>query len=373
MGALLDYLNYFTKTYDIPRAECIVYKNGGEVFRFSGGTMPFDGKNTYRMYSVTKVVMCAAALKLCEEGKIHLTDPLYMYYPEFKDINVRLRDESGRGFELKHAGVPILLKHLFTMTAGFDYNIHSVAIRKLIKETQGRFPTQSIVKALSCQPLDFEPGTHWKYSLCHDVLGALVEKVSDMPLDLYIKKVIFDPLGMENSTFVCDAETEEKLVPEFRFDAQSVRVFPSSGNEHVLGSEYVSGGASLISTPEDMIVFADMLSCGGRGVLLPQTIEFMKTNQLDDALLKDIALSTSHGGYGYGLGVRTLVSPVAADSLSPIGEFGWGGASGSYLLSDINNGVSLIYTQNLLGASLTHYHRLRNALYVDLKGNLNKN
>lgn len=366
MSALLDYLNYFTKTYKIPRAHCIVCKNGERIFEFSGGTAPFDGKNTYRMYSVTKTVLCAAALKLIEEGKMHLSDPLYMYYPGFMHINVRHRDESGRGFELREARNPILIKHLFSMTAGFDYNIHSVSIRKRIKETDGKFPTQAIADALSEQPLDFEPGTHWKYSLCHDVLGALVEKVSDTPLDLYIKKIIFEPLGMANSTLVCDAETEKKLVPDARFDPQSVQIFPVSGNDHVLGTEYVSGGAGLISTPQDMIVFADMLATGGRGVLMPQTIELMKTNQLPAELLKDVALSTSHGGYGYGLGVRTLVSPIAADALSPVGEFGWGGASGSYLLSDTDNGVSLFYAQNLLGASLTHYHRLRNALYRDL-------
>ncbi|MBO4897269.1 MAG: beta-lactamase family protein [Clostridia bacterium] len=366
MSALLDFLDYYTRTYEIPRAKCIAYKNGEKIFEYTGGTDADDGKNTYRMYSVTKVVMCAAALKLIEEGKMHLTDPLYMYYPEFKNINVRKRDESGRGFELCEAENPILIKHLFTMTAGFDYNIHSVAIRKLVKETGGRFPTQSIIAALSSQPLDFEPGTHWKYSLCHDVLGALCERISGKPLDLYVKENVFDPLGMENSTFFCDSETEEKLVPEWRFDPQSLQFFPSAGNEHVLGSEYVSGGASLVSTPEDMIVFADMLASGGRGVLMPQTVELMKTNQLETGLLKDIALATSHGGYGYGLGVRTMVSPIAADSLSPVGEFGWGGASGSYILSDTENGISLYYAQNLLGANLSHYHRLRNALYSDL-------
>ena len=369
MNHLEKYLNYFTKTYEIPRAKCIAYKNGEKIYEFCGGTDKADGKNTYRMYSVSKVVLCAAALKLTEEGKIHLNDPLYMYYPEFNSIKVRKKDESGRGFELLKAENPLLIKHLFAMTAGFDYNIHSVLIRKLVKETDGRFPTQSIVSALSSQPLDFEPGTHWKYSLCHDVLGALIEKVSGVPLDVYIKKVIFDPLGMKNSTFFCDSETEKKLVPEWRFDAQSVRIFPSSGNEHILGSEYISGGAGLVSTPEDMIIFADMLASGGRGVLLPQTVELMKTNQLPEELLKDIALATNHGGYGYGLGVRTMVSPVAADSLSPVGEFGWGGASGSYILSDTENGLSLIYAQNLLGASLTHYHRIRNAFYADYNNN----
>ena len=365
MQTLSGYLKYYTETFGIPCAECIVYEKGEKIFEFSGGVSPLDGRNTYRMYSVTKTVLCAAALKLVEEGRLHLSDPLYMYYPEFKDINVRKRDESGRGFELKPAENPILIKHLFSMTAGFDYNIHSVSIRRLIKETGGRFPTQTIVKALSAQPLDFEPGTHWKYSLCHDVLGALTEKVSDMPLDLYVKKVIFDPLGMERSTLASDAETEKTLVPEARFDAQSVTILPAYGNEHVLGSEYISGGAGLISTPRDMIIFADMLSSGGRGVLMPQTIELMKTNQLPQSLLKDVALSTNQGGYGYGLGVRTLVSPVAADSLSPVGEFGWGGASGSYILSDTDNGISMFYAQNLLGASLMHHHRLRNALYAD--------
>ncbi len=315
--------------YVYPTHDCIVKKDGETVARIIGRDetvhkRELTGKEKYNLYSCSKPITCVVALTLYEKGKFALDDDLAEYLPEFGDMLVR----SGCGaFPAKNK---IKVRDLFTMTAGFDYNTDSPAIRRFKADTDGKCPTALFPKYLAAEPLSFEPRTSWEYSLCHDVLVCLVEKITGENFDDYARKVVFDPLGMKNTTyrFVADEEKSE----QYMWNETEKRPIPC-GNDikwYKFGSEYESGGAGAVSTVEDYIAFLEGLRTGK--IIRPDTLALMSEDRLDDL--------TRHAycgaeGYGYGLGVRV---PLVGSSRTDIG---WGGAAGSFLALDVRNGISV--------------------------------
>lgn len=315
--------------YVYPTHDCIVKKDGETVARIIGRDetvhkRELTGKEKYNLYSCSKPITCVVALTLYEKGKFALDDDLAEYLPEFGDMLVR----SGCGaFPAKNK---IKVRDLFTMTAGFDYNVDSPAIRRFKADTDGKCPTALFPKYLAAEPLSFEPRTSWEYSLCHDVLVCLVEKVTGENFDDYARKVVFDPLGMKNTTYrlVADEEKSE----QYMWNETEKCPIPC-GNDikwYKFGSEYESGGAGAISTVEDYIAFLEGLRTGK--IIRPDTLALMSEDRLDDL--------TRHAycgaeGYGYGLGVRV---PLVGSSRTDIG---WGGAAGSFLALDVRNGISV--------------------------------
>lgn len=385
---LTSFMKHLTNEVDVPSVDIIVCKDGKQVYRHSGGRAYSEDYKYYNLYSVSKVITCTAALQLLEKGKYLLNDPLYEYMPEFKEMYVkkefvssdegRLRSEgrevaeNGKKFEIVKAKKPICIKNLFSMSAGFDYDMHSPEAEKLNKETNGRFPTRMIAKALSQRPLSFEPGEHWQYSLCHDVLGAFTEVVSGMRFSEYLKKNIFEPLGMNDTTMKVTDEVLSKMFPQFEYDSETKKAHEiSKDNGFIIGSEYEGGGAGIISTVDDYIKFATALANGGKTkdgvqILSPHTINLMRTNRLGEKQLADFNWNQL-SGYGYGLGVRTMIDRAKGGSLSPIGEFGWGGAAGAYAMIDPDNHISVFYGQHMLNNLEPYIHpRIRNIVYSSL-------
>lgn len=256
------------------------------------------------------------------------------------------------------------------MTAGFDYNLNSESVKKYQKETEGKFPTRMIAKALSEQPLGFEPGTRWNYSLCHDVLGAFIEVVSGMKFSEYLKKNIFEPLGMNDTGFERNEKIYSQMFPQYLFDneTQKANEIGKEASNFVLGTEYESGGAGLISTADDYIKFADALANGGVGkdgirILSPRTIDLMRENRLSESVIKDFNW-VQLAGYGYGLGVRTMMNRGKGGAIGQVGEFGWGGAAGAYVMIDPDNNISVFYGQHMLNNLEPFIHpRIRNLVY----------
>ena len=385
---LTSFFKHLTDEIGVPSVDCTVHQNGEEIYRYNGG-FAYDKKNKYyNLYSVSKVITCTAALQLLEQGKYLLTEPLYEYMPKFKEMYVKkdfaLSDEGRltsegkkivegeKTFEIVPAKNPILIKDLFNMSAGFDYNYGCEEVQKLIKETDGKFPTRMIATALSQRPLSFEPGTHWQYSLCHDVLGAFIEVVSGMRFSDYLKKNIFEPLGMTDTMLHVNDEILEKTFPQFMYNSETKKAkeIPKD-NSFRLGTEYDSGGAGIHSTVDDYIKFADALANGGKGkngehILSQKTIDLMRTNHLSEKQLPDLNWSQLKG-YGYGLGVRTMIDRAKGGALSPIGEFGWGGAAGAYVMIDPENKLSVFYGQHMLNNLEPYIHpRIRNLVYSSL-------
>lgn len=364
----------------VPGNSVVIYKDGKKVFEYSSGYSDLEkkikktGEEQLYIYSCSKVATVTAALQLYEQGKFLLSDPLYEYRPEFKKMYVK------DGDRIKAAENPITIRDLFTMTAGLSYATNTPAFEKARKLTDGKMDTRTVIKCLAEEPLLFEPGARWNYSLCHDVLAVLAEVVSGMRFSEYMKKYIFEPLDMNNSYY--HAPNDVIISPQYIYEIQDTKnivelqqkehtigvVKRAYGNELVFGENYDSGGAGIITTVDDYAKFAAALANSGTGlnnnrILSSATVKLMKTNQLNEAQRKTMNWRRLRG-YGYGLGVRTLIDKAESGSNSSIGEIGWGGAAGATIIADTEEKVALFYAHHMLNPQEEYYQpRLRNVLY----------
>lgn len=364
----------------IPGNSVVIYKAGNKVFEYSSGYSDIEkkikmtgGEQIY-IYSCSKVATVTAALQLYEQGKFLLSDSLYEYLPEFKKMYVK------DGDKIKPTENPITIRNLFTMTAGLSYATDTPAFDKARKLTGNKMDTRTVVKCLAEEPLLFEPGKRWNYSLCHDVLAALVEVISGMRFSEYMKKNIFEPLDMNDSYY--HAPSNVIIAPQYIYEIQDTNnivelqqkdhtngiVKRAYGNELVFGENYDSGGAGIITTVNDYAKFAAALANEGTGlnnnrILSSATVKLMKTNQLNESQRKTMNWRRLRG-YGYGLGVRTLIDKAESGSNGSIGEIGWGGAAGATIIADTEEKVALFYAHHMLNPQEEYYQpRLRNILY----------
>lgn len=368
-----------------------VYLDGKSVFRYFAGysdrenKTPLNGNELYNIYSCSKVATVTAGIQLLEQGKFLLSDPLYEYIPEFRDMYIK--NKNG---ELIKAQNPITIRDLFTMSAGFTYDFESGWVERANEITNGKFDTATSIKEFAKDPILFEPGTYWSYSLGHDVLAGLVSVISGKKFRDYMKENIFDPIGMNETYYHATPEIEKRIAEQYTFvpdDGNAVSDIVEaqrSGNakggtfknvgksvSHVIGDEYDSGGAGIITSVADYAKLCAALAnygtaLNGEKILSRQSVELMRTNQLNDAQLK--GFDWQHlAGYGYGLGVRTHINPAVSGCLSNPGEFGWGGAAGATAIIDPKINLAVFYSQHVLNPREEYYQpRLKNVVYADL-------
>lgn len=373
---------------NVPGNSVAVYLGGKRVFDFSSGyasieeKKPMTGSEYLNIYSCSKITTVTAALQLLEKGKITASDPLYYYIPEFRHMSVKTD-----GGELVPAKNYINIRNLFTMTAGFSYDLSMPGFARARDLTGGRMDTVTVAKCIAADPLYYDPGEHWHYSIAHDILAAVVSVVSGKKFRDYVKENIFDPLGMDKSFYHATDEIKAGMCEQYRYvqgdekDIVSAQksVTADGGyienagkdNPHILGEEYDSGGAGIITTVRDYAKLAAALANFGLGltgerILAAGTVELLRTNALDDKLLGDFDIPYLIG-YGYGYGVRTLVNKALAGSTGSVGEFGWGGAAGATMLVDPKYNLGVFYAHHMLNPREDYYQpRLRNVIYTCL-------
>ena len=370
----------------IPGNSAIVYKDGIKVFEYASGfssiekKVAMDTKTLLNIYSCSKALTVTAALQLFEQGKFLLSDPLCEYIPEFSKMYVK--DKDGN---IRESQKPITLWNLFTMTSGMTYETDTPAFSKAREITNGKMDTLQVVKCLAEEPLIFEPGERWNYSLSHDVLAAVVEVVSGLRFRDYVQANVFDKLEMKDSYYTRSAEIESRMAEQYIYVndnsctdivnlQKSAQAFggkvQNTGKENslVFGDNYDSGGAGIITTVEDYAKFAAALSSGGIGlngerILSCATVKLLHTNQLNEYQLSTFSWPQL-AGYGYGLGVRTMIDAVKGGSNGSINEFGWGGAAGATLLADTKENLAVFYSHHMLNPHEEYYQpRLRNVVY----------
>lgn len=361
-GETLNLLKKF-ESLGIPSVDCIVYHKGKQVFRYHSGfsdeakTKPLDGSERYNIYSCSKLITCTAFLQLVEKDLIRLEDPVYEYLPEFREMK-KLAD--GRLEDVKNT---MTVRHLMTMTAGLTYNI-SENLKRGMKETKGAMPTREAMKYLAQDPLIFEPGSSWNYSLCHDVLAAIVEVVTGKRFGLYVKENIFDRVGMKRSTFLLPESELSEIAAQYCWNGQTGTAVPCGPEiqKYKFGSEYESGGAGCISTVEDYIAFLEALRVG-ETLLKRDTIMHMtspQTSRAADAVFLNRKMA-SIDDHAYGLGVR-CPRPGGAYH-----DWGWGGAAGAFLAILPEEEVTLFYVQHVLGSPVQKLRKsVRDAILQDL-------
>ena len=375
---LTEYIDNLYATEGIPSQDIIVYVKGKEVYRHSAGyrnvekAEPIRRDDLYFMYSATKPLTNVAALQLLERGKILLQEPVSKYIPEYAHPMVKVTSDRSIG-SLVPAGHTLRIWHLMTMTSGIPYNSKAPEILACMEEHNGAPTTGDIVKAFAARPLNFHPGEHWMYGFSHDVLAHVVEVASGERFGDYVKKNIFDPIGMKNSSFHLTDDLIPRMAMQYRFDAaQGKAVEHGLRNEYVFGPNFESGGAGCISCLDDYILFAETLTHkgvapNGNRILAERTVDLMRSDCLNEKTRPDFDWDAFRG-YGYGFGVRTFVSPAKGGSLTSLGEFGWGGAAGAYVHADPEREISIVYLQHMLNSKEPVVHpRLRNLIYAALE------
>lgn len=381
-----DFLNHLTD-WRIPGNVMVIYKDGNPVFEYSSGYSDIEKgeKMTpdkyFYIYSCSKITTTLIALQLLEKGLYKLDDPLYDFIPEFRDMYVK-RDNG----DVIKSPVPITIRNLFTMTAGFNYDFKTPSFKKAEEITNGRFDTLTTIKCLAKEPLEFVPGERWLYSLCHDVLGGFIEAVSGQTLADYAQKNVFSPLGIDAEYFMTD-RYRKNMAQQYKFvddsgETDIVKLQQSDlskeggyisvegiRNSHMIGENYHSGGAGIVTSIPEYAKLMGAIANGGIGkngerVIERKTIDLWRTNQLNQTQLRDFNWSQLKG-YGYGLGVRTMMD---SNMKSPAGEIGWGGAAGANALIDVENNVSFFYAHHMLNNQESYVQpRLRDVLYDCLK------
>ncbi len=370
----------------IPGNSIRIYKGKEEVFSYSSGysdleqKIPMNGTEHLNIYSCSKVATVTAALQLFERGYFLMNDPISEFLPAFKTMYI----DRGNGETVK-AENPITMKHLFTMTSGLTYNMQTKAFDKAREQTGGKMDTLTVLNCIAEEPISFEPGTAWQYSLSHDVLAGVVEVISGKKFSTYMKENIFEPLEMHDTCYH-NAGVQDKMAEQYQFvdseetDLVKLQMSGSSreggtvinigkGNMFEFGPDYDSGGAGITTTVPDYSKFACALGNWGEGangerILSKSTVELLRTNQLTEDIRKPFA-NNQYIGYGYGLGVRTMLDKAEGGSSGNLKEFGWGGAAGATVTIDPDSGFSLFYAHHMMNPQETYYQpRLRNVLYT---------
>ncbi|HWN95884.1 MAG TPA: serine hydrolase domain-containing protein [Methylomirabilota bacterium] len=294
--------------------------------------LPMERDTIVRVYSMSKIITCAATLMLLENGQYHLDDPVSKYLPELKDMKVWT---NGTTEALKR---PITIKHLLTHTSGLIYDFSgNDELTKLWRAAElwkGPGLTNFITK-LSKLPLKHQPGDAYTYGVNQDVQGALIERVSGQRFGAFLEERIFRPLGMKDTGFDVPESKVNRLAKAYKLvdgkfveDEPLIETWPKEGR----GIE--AGGAGIFSTAGDFARFAQMLCNGGtldgKRLLGRKTIELMTANHM--VALPNNQAATRQKGFGLGVEVTTDLGQLSMPS--SIGQFGWYGAATTYCQID---------------------------------------
>ena len=321
--------------------------------------LPMETNTLFRIASMSKLVTSVGMMMLIDAGAARLDDPVSKYIPEFAAPKIVTQGDRNR--RTRDSTREITLRHLLTHTSGITYRFNGqVPLAAMYGEAgicDGLAPCEGtvgeMVRVLARQPLWFTPGTAWEYGLSTDVLGHVIEVVSGVPLDQYMKERVFDPLGMTDTCFHVPEERLGRLaavygpapggglrrVPDLPFTTNGPtvcspsHVYPSPGT-------YFSGGAGLVSTATDYARLLQMLLNGGelagRRLLTPQGVLRLTTNAIAN-------LSTGPG-FTVGMGSVTIATSPTVGEWP--GTYSWGGFwNTSYWVDPIEQVIIIALSQ----------------------------
>lgn len=385
LSRLHEILQEMTKTGFVSGAICMVLQDGKEQCYYEAGMrdlaahLPMTRDTIFRLYSMTKPITAAAAMFLLEEGRIDLYDPVSDYLPGFRNQEVM---ENGILVPVKR---PVIIQDLLNMTSGLTYPgegcTSEIRTDQLIDEvithmsSPQALTTCEIMNRLGKIPLAFHPGEKWHYGMSADVLGAVIEVVSDMRFGDFLRKRILEPLEMNDTGFYVPPEKHSRLSKAYQDNGKGLEEFhfPRLGisNDMKMPPAFESGGAGLVSTIDDYARFAQMLlhrgSLGNVSLLSPQTVDFMTHAHLAPALDPYVWQWESLSGCSYANLMRIMKDPGAAISISKTGEFGWDGWMGTYMTIDPADDMILLLMLQKTDTGTTAYTRkIRNVVFSAL-------
>lgn len=362
----------------IARGGAVIHRRAAGLADRERGT-PMREDAVFRLASLTKPIVTAAALRMVELGKIALADPVTKYLPDFRPA-------------LPDGTVPaITLRHLITHTAGLTYGFmqpsdgayHKAGVSDGMD--QPGLTMADEVARISRAGLSYVPGTRWDYSVAMDVLGAVLETAEGKDLAAVTAQYITQPLKLASMDFDLADTQRDKLVAAYADNKPVPARIPESGQRvHFPGnlplyaglagihlvparlfdpSSFRSAGAGMVGNAPDMLAFIEALRTGGAPILSRETVDAMMTVQTGD-----FAIPNRGPGWAFGYGGSILIDPKAAASPQSPGTFGWGGVWGHTWFVDRARELSVVSLSNtaLEGMMGLYTRDLRNAIYADL-------
>ena len=349
-------------------AVTLVARRGKIVHFEAHGLMDIESKKAmpknglFRLASTSKPITAAALLMMVEEGKVRLADPVSRFIPEFTTMKVAVPKPGaapaagGRGgpppeFDTVPAAREITIRDLLTHGSG----LMSGGLGNAAAPT--RQPNDTLatyIPKLAAVPLDFQPGTLWRYSgqAGFDVLSRIVEIASGQPYDRFLRERLFDPLGMKDTGFYAPPDRAPRLVTLYR-RAQSGALERDPNQSGLSSTSYFAGSGGMISSAEDYARFAQMMLNGGeldgRRYLGPRTVQMMITNHTGDMVNGQFGRPAR--GMGFGLGVQVNEDPAASGLPQSKGAWGWAGGFGTnFNVEPAEQMVTVVFIQTPNGA-----------------------
>lgn len=315
------------------RGKLVRWEAQGSANLAAGRTLQKD--DIFAFASMTKPVTATAIMLLVEDGRLRLGDSLEKYLPEFHDMKVAVADAAApEGYTLVPASRSITIGDLLTHRSGFVGEPASQtpagALQRKMSQSLPRHPTLAqYVSGLATVPLDFQPGTKWEYGASFIVLGRVIEVVSGQPFPEFLRRRLFEPLGMVDSGFVVPEQQRSRVATIYQGK-------PAGGlqpGRSIFGDDsFPSGSGGLFSTASDYVRFCQMLLNGGEldghRLLSRKSVELMSTPHVAAIPLPFLA------GQGYGLGVAVQQPGGDAGLLGSAGTYGWSGAYNTYFRID---------------------------------------
>jgi len=360
--ARLEYLDHFYAD-EVKRGELagivILIARHGKIVHFSTiGSAdvekhePMRRDTIFRLYSMTKPITSTALMMLYEEGRFQMGDPVSKYLPEFAHLRV-LRNPEG---DVKDT-VPVqhepTMQDVLRHTAGFTHALETTPLDAEYAKANlfgVDVSLAEMMQRLAKLPLQYEPGTKWVYSVGPDVQARIVEVLSGMPFDRFLKERLLEPLGMKDAGFWVPSDAAQRLATVYWMKEGKLTPIddahgspgdiwlsePWTVNSYTVNHKRKGGSYGLVATAADYFRFGQMLLNGGRldgvRILSPQTVQFMTRDHLGP-----IGLPREDGkpsGTGFGLGFAVMEDPAAAGYMSSIGSYFWAGYASTYFWID---------------------------------------
>ncbi len=369
---------YFQKNYiDEGKLPCVatLISRGGQIAleNYSGatemgGSTPISADTIFRIYSMTKPITSLAAMMLFEEGALRLDHNVSRYIPEFKNAQVF---ESGTkdNYKTRAPKREMTVLDLFTHTSGIPYGFlfqaETDAIYRAEKVGHNIESLRDMAKRIAGLPLGFSPGDKWCYGHSIDVLGAIVEIVSGVPLEEFFRERIFGPLGMDDTGFWVPEAKLPRLMTCYSRDpvSRKITVSDPGGAEskaYKARPKLLNAGGGLVSTMGDYHKFCLMLLRGGTldgaRIVSPKTWEFMRQNHLPNGnTIKEMGDKTFSEarmeGNGFGLGGSVITDIVANGQPGSEGVFSWGGLASTFFWIDPEEEMIAIQMTQMMPSS----------------------
>ncbi|HWK77332.1 serine hydrolase domain-containing protein [Microbacterium sp.] len=310
----------------------------------------------FRIQSMTKPVLTVAALRLVQDGLIDLSDPVERWLPELADRHV-LRAPDSPLSDTEPAHRSITVRDLLTNTSGFGMMTSESPLKQAMVDNLTEAGSDAValgahdwLDALAELPLAFHPGTGWRYHHSFGILGILLSRVVQAPLEDHLRADLFDPLGMPDTGYTVPKDQAHRLPATYRHDESGslAQVEPAGGGFYVAPAPFDLSHAELVSTAADYAAFARMLANDGRhgadAILEPELVDQMRTDQVPASVKTDDSFFPGFWngvGWGYGVAVETAGEHA--------GRYGWSGGLGTDLSISPDGSFCLVLTQVEMG------------------------